>query len=83
VTMTTTRGRRRVVRRAPRQPALDQAWATVLAPFPTELHGAIRTYAEARRIEYAAWSALTSAKCRHPEVRWHMIDGAIAPLLAA
>lgn len=76
----TPRSGRRVVRRA--RPTIDRAWSTVLADFPPELHPAIRQYAEAMQAEFAARSALTTAKIPY-HIEWYRIDQAVASLLVA
>ena len=49
---------RRVVRR--HRPTLDQAWDTVLADLPGELHTPMRRYVEAKRAEFDARHELST-----------------------
>ena len=70
---------RRVVRRRAR-PALDDAWATVLADFDPALRPAIIEYADAKRAEYEARQSL-SAELIKTGVKWRTVDEVTRPLV--
>jgi hypothetical protein len=69
-TVTITPPRRRVVHR---RSALDKAYDAVLADLPVEIRPAVRAYAEAKRAEYDARSALSTELTRHG-LRWMPVD---------
>lgn len=69
---------RRVVRRKP--PALDDAWATVLADFDPALRPAIIEYADAKRAEYEARQS-PSAELTRAGCRWRDVDPVVNKLL--
>jgi hypothetical protein len=77
-TVQPTRSGRRVVRQA--RPALDDAINVVLAEFDPALRPAIIAYADAKRAEYEARSALSTEMTRHG-VRWRAVDAITGKLV--
>ena len=69
---------RRAVRRA--RPALDESIDVVLAEFDPALRPAIIAYADAKRAEYEARSALSTEMTRHG-VRWRAVDAITGKLV--
>jgi len=76
-TVKPTGSRRRVVRR---RAAIDEAVDTALSEFDPELRPKIIAYADAKRAEFEARSALSSEMTRHG-VRWRSIDAVTSKIV--
>jgi hypothetical protein len=71
VTAQPSRSGRRVVRRA--RPTLNQAHDEALSGLPPEVRPAVIAYADAKRAEFEARSALSGEMIRHG-LHWYEVD---------